>query len=325
MYLDDEARKHNSEIVWREVSGAHPFRLVDVKDPFGLVLRFWDPKNTVEAHLRQTFSWSTRQQMNEYDGTPPPPEQLIGAVLGEFNQLIEGPCLYEERLFADIKLADDALIHCPRMIEPVEKIRHNRILLEEVCWPYIARSNGFTQNLNRLVSWAGFLLGGKTVRGEENGEAYFTPLDVALEAITRLAEGRAVWLPQKSKFLTFAYHVMRSIVSHELEKSENKTIRIGQSLPQNDDASTREDETQIPDPGRDGMANVINAEYMNIMERFPEDSLERKVLEVVYCGKGDERPGEIGAILGVSASEVTKAKKNVKEVLAQVNYRNDGR
>jgi RNA polymerase sigma factor (sigma-70 family) len=319
MNLDDEARKHNSEIVWREVSGAHPFRLVDVKDPFGFVLKFWDPKNTVEAHLRQTFSWSTRQQMNEYDGTPPPPEQLIGAVLGEFNQLIEGPCLYEERLFADIKLADDALIHCSRMIEPVEKIRHNRILLEEVCWPYIARSNGFTQNLNRLVSGARAILVGKIFRGD------LFPLDVAMEAITHLADGRAVWQPQKSRFLTFANLVMRSIVSHELEKSENKTIRIGQSLSQNDDVSTREDETQIPDPGRDGMANVINAEYMNIMERFPEDSLERKVLEVVYCGRGDERPGEIGAILGVSASEVTKAKKNVKEVLAQLSYRNDGR
>lgn len=326
--LDDVARKRNAETIWREISGAHPFRLGDVRDPYGLIFRLWDPADAVTVKLRQKFSWSTRQQMNEYDGTPPPSEQLVCAVLGEFNQLLEGPCIYDERLFVGVELTDEALRLIRGVLESVEKIRLNRILLESVCYPSIARSAGYMQNLNTLEGWARFLLAGKEIHGEINGEAHFTPMDVALEAISQLADGRPLWEPERSKFLTFARLIMRRFVSHELEKSENKMAeRLSLPMsPDKDSALISDHEGNSFDPGGDRRAHAADAEYMNIMERFHPDSVEHKVLEVFYVGKGNERPKEIAEMLGISIKEVKKAKDNVMEMLVQVNYfRDDGR
>jgi DNA-directed RNA polymerase specialized sigma24 family protein len=322
MILDDEARENNAEMIWREVSGASPFRRRDVKDPYGLVCRFWDPRDAVSAHLRHKFSWATRQQMNEYDGTPPPPEELVCAVLRDFNQWLIGPsCFYDERLFAGVELTDEATGLLNGVLERVEEIRLNRILLEAACSPAIAHSNGFTQNLNSLERWAGFLLIGKAIRGEINGEAHFRPLDVALEAIAHLADGKAVWQPEKSKFLTFACLVMRSIVSHKLDKLDNtRTERIGQPPPRNDDDSPRDEDERLSDSGRGAKMFMADAEYVNIMELFYEGSPEREVLEVFNRGKGDERPGEIAAELGMSVREVKKCIANIMEMLTKLNY-----
>jgi hypothetical protein len=322
MNLDAEALRRNSERIWSELLGATPFRPEDVKDPFGLVVKFWTPEG-VAAHLREKFSWSTLRLLKEFGGAPPAPSQLVDAVLAELNQLVEeGPCLNDTRLFSLVELTNEARSLLNRATEKVEKIRLKRLLLEAVCWPAIARSNGYVQNFTRLKRRAELLLVGKAIHGETDGEAHFTPADVAMETIARLADGRAVWQPEKSKFMTFAYLVMRSYIDHELNKSGNRIVEsISRPSHLKDDAGPSvEDETRFSDTGGGRKECEQAAEFANVTEIFPEDSPERKFLEAVGRGKGNEMLPELAAELGGSARELRKARANVARALIQLNY-----
>jgi hypothetical protein len=324
MNLDAEARLRNSEIIWRELLGATPFRPDDVKDPFGLADKFWTPDRAL-AHLREKFSWTTMRLLKEFSASAyHAPEELVSALLGELNLLIEGPCLYDKRHFADVELPDEAQRLLNGTTEELEKPRLNRLLLETLCWPAVARSNGYAQNFNILVRRARLLLAGKAIRGEIDGEAHFTPEDVAEGVIARLAEGRPLWEPERSKLMTFAWMFMRSYVDHELNRSDNKLVESISRTPrsQDDDGPPTEDETRFSDGGRGRRAAEFAAEFANLMENFPADSLERKFWEAVGRGKGNEKLPELAVALGVGVGELRKARANVERVLTQLNYFN---
>ncbi|HEX8136785.1 MAG TPA: hypothetical protein VF544_04265 [Pyrinomonadaceae bacterium] len=285
------------------------------------MVKFWTPEGA-SAHLREAFSWSTIRLLRQFNGGYPAPEQLVFAVLGEFNLLIEGPCLYDERRFGGVELTDEARRLLKGTTEALEKIRLNRLLLEALYWPAVARSKGCEQNIAILLRRARLLMAGKAIHGETDGEAHFTPADVVKEAIAMLADGRAIWEPEKSKFMTFACLVMRSYVDHELNKSGNKIVEsMSRPLYSKDgDGSSAEDETCFSDAGAGRKACEQAAEFADIMEMFPEDSLERKFLEVIGRGKGNEKLPDVAAELGVCVKEVRKAKANVERVLIQTGY-----
>jgi hypothetical protein len=321
MNLDADTMRRNSERIWRELLGATPFRPADVEDPFGLVFKFWTPDG-VSAHLREKFSWTTVRLLKDFDNTDPAPGQLVDAVLGELNQLIDGPCLYEERLFDKARLTDEALRLLNGTSEEVEKQRLNRLLLESVCWPAVSRSNGYAQNLRLLAGRAGLLLAGKVIHGETDGEAHFTPDDVVKEVIARLTDGRAVWQPEKSKLMTFAGWVMRSYVDHELNKSGNKMVESVSRRPHSNDGSgpSDEDESRFSDTGESRKECEQAAEFADVLEIFPEGSLERDLLKAIGRGKGNEKLPELAADTGAGVKELRKAKANVARALTQLNY-----
>lgn len=321
MNLDAETLRRNSERIWRELLGATPFRPEDVRDPYGLVVKFWTPTGVL-AHLREKFSWTTLQLLKDFspDSYYAPPA-LVCAVRGELNLLIEGPCLYDKRLFAQVKLEGEVQRLLNGMTEELEKLRLNRLLVEAACWPALARSNGYAQNLSLLVRRASLLMAGKIIRGEINGEAHFTPADAVSEVLSRLAAGRPLWKSEKSSLMTFACVVMRSYVDHELNKSSNK---LGESLSRplraKDDGSSAEAESRLSDGGRAVRAAEFAAEFASLMEKFPVDSLERKLCEAVGRSKGNEKHPELAAALGVGVVELRRARARVERVLTQLNY-----
>jgi len=321
----DADDQYDFERIWRELLGAMPFQPKDVKNPFGLVIKFWTPDG-VAAHLCEKFSWSTLRLLKEFDGNPPAPEHLVHALLNEFTLLMEGPCLYDERLYADVELTDEALRLLNGTTDELEKPRLNRLLLEAVCQPFIAQSNGYAQNSKRLMQKARRLVARKVICGETNREAYFTAADVMGEALAKLAGSKAgskaAWQPERANFITFNDLVMRSHVDHEVNKSGNKLVEsINRSAHLNgDEGSSLGDETRFSDGGRAHKQCVQAAEFANVMEMFPEDSLERRLLEAVGWGRGDEKLPEWAATLGVNVKEVKKAQANVARALTQVNY-----
>ena len=84
----------------------HPLLLRpnDLMDPSGLAIKLSNKQNSVSKYLREQFSPESRQLLGAYDGTGPVSQLLHQALVTELNGIIQGPWLYDEQIFAGIKL-----------------------------------------------------------------------------------------------------------------------------------------------------------------------------------------------------------------------------
>ena len=92
--LDVKAQAEAERKRLRESSDAPLFRVDDLKDLTNLAVRLRGDTDPLSQHLRTQFRSDTRQLLEQYDGSGPPPEALQRALTDELNQLLAGSHLF---------------------------------------------------------------------------------------------------------------------------------------------------------------------------------------------------------------------------------------
>ncbi|MDA8214721.1 MAG: LptE family protein [Nitrospiraceae bacterium] len=115
------------------------FAVSDIKDLNGLVLRLKDVENPVAVYLRGQFSQNTRQMLIDYDGSKAASDKLKTALVDELNAVMQGASIFDEKRFAAVVLRDETLKLVKQNPGGIERIRLNRLLLEDACPDKISR------------------------------------------------------------------------------------------------------------------------------------------------------------------------------------------
>jgi hypothetical protein len=81
--------------------------------------------------LRLKFSPETRQLLESWQGSGDPPDELVTAILDEFNKLLLGPSIYDQDLFAQVSVDEDTRKLETKNPRGEDLVRLNRMLLED--------------------------------------------------------------------------------------------------------------------------------------------------------------------------------------------------
>ncbi len=86
----------------------HPLLLreSDLKDPAGLIIQLDTGKDALSEFLKDNFSTETRTILAEYEEKGDVSESLNKVLVDEMNEIIKGPWLYDEQLFAHVTLSE---------------------------------------------------------------------------------------------------------------------------------------------------------------------------------------------------------------------------
>jgi hypothetical protein len=109
----------------------------DIRDVRGLVGRLQKGEDPVSKFLMERFSTDTRRQVHNFGSnakrhsTLSPAEQLQKLLVKEFNELVQGDCLYTTELFAQVRLSEATQAALKQNLRGPELIKLNRALLEE--------------------------------------------------------------------------------------------------------------------------------------------------------------------------------------------------
>ena len=107
------------------------FKPDDIKNAESLVLRLKEAKDPVSQYLREQFSAGTVRRIDSYAPLDYSVQDLKTALANELNDLIQNKDIYDKKRFAAIRLSDEALQLLKRGTEGFNRLRLNRILLEE--------------------------------------------------------------------------------------------------------------------------------------------------------------------------------------------------
>jgi hypothetical protein len=123
--------------------GSWLFQVGDLKKPKHLAIKLRDSQDTLSKYLREQFSEDTKQLLEAedtkqlleaYDGSLPQPESLqsiLGALVEQLNQVIEGPSLYDKGCVEQVGLAPQIERLIKQTPRGEDLIHLNRLLLEE--------------------------------------------------------------------------------------------------------------------------------------------------------------------------------------------------
>jgi subfamily B ATP-binding cassette protein MsbA len=107
------------------------FRVDDIKDPALLASQLKDPQDPLSHYVRTQLSHYTVEMLDSYDGSGSPSPALQNALVHDLNHILQGTALYDERRFSRVVLSEEALRLIEQNPRGEERIRLNRILLEE--------------------------------------------------------------------------------------------------------------------------------------------------------------------------------------------------
>jgi hypothetical protein len=111
--------------------------LIDVPD---LVRKLKDEKSPLSVYLRKRLTPATNGLLDKYTDSEQPSKELRGALVDEFNNLLQGSSLYEAERFKGIQLSDEAKELLRQNPREEDSIRLNRMLLEDAYPGKIAKS-----------------------------------------------------------------------------------------------------------------------------------------------------------------------------------------
>lgn len=127
------------------------FSMGDLTNPVTLAEKLRDGDDPLSQYLRTQFTHDTQRLLQEYDGSNALPRSLHEALIVELNRLLQNPYgllhnpdLFDEQLFAQVKLMEMARTLTNRKLRVDELIYLNRLLLEESYPHELAKS----QNAN---------------------------------------------------------------------------------------------------------------------------------------------------------------------------------
>jgi hypothetical protein len=115
----------------------------DIKDLKGLIVKLRDSKDPVSIYLREQLSPNMRQMLHEYAESKIPPDKIKPALVDEINTVIEGVSIFDEKRFAHIALTEETRKLIKQNPGGLERIRLNRLLIEEAYPDEIAKLNKF--------------------------------------------------------------------------------------------------------------------------------------------------------------------------------------
>ena len=213
------------------------FCLGDLKNPASLLAKLDHPADPLTHYLRDRLSPATRRQLAQ-----PPTEQLQQKVVDYLNQLLRGPCLYDESRFENIPLKKSTRQLIPGEAQPGEYIGLNRLLLEEAFPDELAPSQAESHYVGILRAMPGtgtlLALGGLALVGSPPFNIFFSEFIILWAAITKSMAQPSIWLIGSIVFFLLSitlifgglvYHLGRMLIGHAPGDTARETA--GQVLP----------------------------------------------------------------------------------------------
>jgi len=122
-------------------------------------------KDAVSDYLLSQFAPNTLQLLEQY--TPPKPTiNPINALVDELKTLLSGPPLYEQARFVHVQLREETKALLTQKLQDVDRLRLNRMLIEDAYPKYMVKSLGaYANGVARKI-----LLEEKRRRRKEVGE-----------------------------------------------------------------------------------------------------------------------------------------------------------
>ena len=117
------------------------FRVEDLESPTSFAVKLREAPDPVSQFLKKQFSPETRQLLDKYQGTGPPPQSLRIALIKEFNHLVRGNSLYDEQRFRYVTLREKTSRLIKQNPQGENLIFLNRLLLEDAYPHKIAKSH----------------------------------------------------------------------------------------------------------------------------------------------------------------------------------------
>ncbi len=107
------------------------FKPDDIKNVGGLIIKLRDVKDPLSEYLRDQFAPDLQRQIDAYSEFDYAEKALKTALANELNNIIQNRDIFEEKRFAHIKLSDETMRLIRQNAQGVNRVRLNRILLEE--------------------------------------------------------------------------------------------------------------------------------------------------------------------------------------------------
>lgn len=133
-----------------KIPGSLEFSVDDLRDPAGLAARLKNSPDSVSQYLRGVFSLATQQQLDSYDGLSPVTNALRDALIGELNNQLKDPDLFDKTRFRGIGLTLRTGRLIKQKLEGDYLICLNRLLLNEA---YI-----YELAMSQKAEWQGWVL-----------------------------------------------------------------------------------------------------------------------------------------------------------------------
>jgi hypothetical protein len=111
--------------------GFRRLRPADLKDLAGLAKRLVKGEAPLEKYLQGRLTAETREKLIAFDGSAPPPSELVQALVSELNGVIEGVCIYDDQRFQSVRLTTETKALARGTPRGEECECANRALLQE--------------------------------------------------------------------------------------------------------------------------------------------------------------------------------------------------
>ena len=111
---------------------------LDIKNPVGLASELLKPSDPVSRYINDSSSEIRTMSLNDIDLFWNGVGGLM-SLIGELNQLLDGPSLFEGDRFKRIRLTDTTLILAESDPEGIDLLRLNRLLLEETYPDFVSK------------------------------------------------------------------------------------------------------------------------------------------------------------------------------------------
>lgn len=188
----------------------------------------------------------------------------------------------------------------------METDREYRRLMEQQDWGALCA---------RAVRYAGVFL--KTL-GSNNVRYGTTAEDLGMEAIVRVASGRARWDPSRgAKLETYLYRVTRNLVLTHIRDNGKKVhvdVSPGEGESVDEELSRRRSDADVfpdngPTPDKAWSETVVNV----LIDQVEGDKVLGPMVEHIY-DTGETKRREIARGIGVTPADVTNATKRLRRV-----------
>lgn len=113
----------------------------DIKDLKSLIFKLYKPEDPVSLYLREQLSPNTRQMLHEYVESKVSHDKIKPILVDELNTVMQGISIFDEKRFAHIALTEETKKLAKQNTGGLERMRLNRLLLEEAYPDEIARLN----------------------------------------------------------------------------------------------------------------------------------------------------------------------------------------
>jgi hypothetical protein len=103
----------------------------DLIDAASLASKLKTPSDPLSKYLRSRLSEPTNKLLEQYQSSQQPSQELKELLVDEFNILINGTSLYEDKRFTNVQLTKDTQELIGQIIQGPGLLRLNRMLLED--------------------------------------------------------------------------------------------------------------------------------------------------------------------------------------------------